>query len=360
MRRWITLLAACGGAPAPVRVPVVEPAPPIARHPGNDTIPVDPIAVLAEPAAEDPVSWLVPGEATLEIGGPALESVANLELRVRVFETQGSQVRVAVALAAARFSVWTDRSHLLGIVLRDQRLARYQGGGGEDFSQDPMVIELRTGARVRRLAHKDQWTQVRYLGALEAEGWVPDKVLGDRAVGVDKYGRFPTGQPELMVVPGTVIRAEPRWAGRELAIMATDYFLDTVKAIDQSWFEVSYQNSDLRLHGFASKHDPPGRLHTPSAPPASPTSLSANHRAPSGTCLYAHEGGDAIGYLVGDQDIQLVATNPGWFTLTIDTPWGETEFAVAGPTDADLVPCAPAGSVPPPNAPTLVPPPTSP
>ncbi len=362
-RAWITLIAACGGAPiAPAPIAIAPPTP-IVHHPGNDTIPVDPIAGLAEPGPDDPISWLVPGAARLEIGGNALDPVISAELAVRVIDTQGSQLRVAVALPAVRFSVWTDRGQLLAVIQHDERLSPLYGGGGQDFSNpdNPMEVVLHIGARVHKLAHRDKWTQVRYTGALEAEGWVRDDALGDKTIALDRHGRFPTGRQELMVVPGTVIRMEPRWAGRELAIMATDYFLDTIRMVDQSWAEVSYENSDLRVHGFASKHDPPGRLHSPRSSSSAPAAIATpTARAPSGTCLYTHERGDAVGYVVGDQDIELVATNADWWTLTIDTPWGPTAFAANGPSAADLVACAPAGSVPPPNQPTLVPPPTSP
>jgi len=67
---------------------------------------------------------------------------------------------------------------------------------------------------------------------------------------------------------------------------------------------------------------------------------------PEATCLYARDQGEPIGYLVGDQRVELAASDRlGWWKLAIDTPWGPTTFAARGATKLELLPC---GSVPPP------------
>jgi hypothetical protein len=144
-----------------------------------------------------------------------------------------------------------------------------------------------------------------------------------------------------------VIHAEPRWGASELAIMATGYFLDTIRELDDDWVEVSYEDGDLAVHGFISRRDPPGRVHHWHEIDATPT-VSPNATVASGTCLYARPRGDAIGYIVGNRPVDLDDTGRGWWTLTIDTPWGPLAFAASGPTASELVACAPANTVPPP------------
>jgi len=185
---------------------------------------------------------------------------------------------------------------------------------------------LRAGATVRRLAHRERSTQVRYLGALQVEGWVPDAVLADRGPPRGGAGRIPTGRKTFMVLPGAVIRAEPRWAASELALMGTAYSLDIIREHDDAWTEVGYEDGDVVVHGFVSRRDPPGHLHhwRDGDPPPS---VAPNLAAPSGTCLYARAAGDAIGYLVGNRPVALEDIGNGWWSLTIDTPWGSLGFA---------------------------------
>ena len=58
-----------------------------------------------------------------------------------------------------------------------------------------------------------------------------------------------------------------------------------------------------------------------------PLPITANTKVASGTRLYARVKGDAIGYIVGDRDVDLAAVERGWFALTIDSPWGPVAFA---------------------------------
>ena len=114
------------------------------------------------------------------------------------------------------------------------------------------------------------------------------------------------------------------------------------------------------MHGFVSKRLPPGQVHRPHTDPeAAPVPVTPNGKVASGTCLYARVKGDAVGYVVGDRDVDLVDATRAGSRSPIDSPWGPIAFAARGPTRTDLVACAPAGSVPPPaTAPT--PPPSVP
>jgi hypothetical protein len=337
-------LAACGGAAAPVTPPPAPVATRVVAEP--DRPPVDPIAALTPSDAAER-SWVVPGPIRLELGAATVAAAsAGRPIEVSPIDQEGNLARVAVRLEHARFSVWIDRAELLSVLTRDQRI---DAPGVPAVGSDVEVV-LRAGATVRRLAHRDRSTQVRYLGAIQVEGWVPDAVLADRGRPRDGAGRIPTGRKTLMLIPGAVIRAEPRWASSELAIMGSGYLLDAVRELDDAWTEVAYEDGDVAVHGFVSRRDPPGRLHhwRDGDPPAA---VAPNATVASGTCLYARPGGDAIGYIVGNRPVDLDDTGNGWWTLTIDTPWGPVAFAARGPSKIELAACAPAGSVPPAAAP---------
>jgi len=327
-------LAACGGAALPVKpTPTSKPS---RTAPETDRPPVDPIAALAPDDAAE-LSWVVPGPIQLELGGTAIAAGGSgRPIEVAPIDQQGNLERVAVRLEHARFSVWIDRNHLLSVLTRDQRIAPL---GPPSVGSEAQVV-LRAGAMVRRLAHRDRSTQVRYLGALQVQGWVPDAVLADRGRPHDATGRIPTGRKNLMVIPGAIIRSEPRWVASELAIMASGYFLDTIRELDDAWTEVSYEDGDVAVRGYVSRRDPPGRVHHWHETDGTPT-ITPNTTVASGTCLHARAGGEPIGYTVGARPVDLDDSGTGWWTLTIDTPWGPLGFAARGPSKAELATCGP-------------------
>lgn len=330
VRAGLCLLAACGGAAAT--------APPTTPHAPTHHIarePIDVLAALAEPAQE--VAWIVPGSAQLELGGASVQAPDGAEpLEVEPLDERGNDVRVAVRLDHVRFAIWTQRARLLAITLRDQRVEEQPGAS---FSAPPIEARLRATALVRRIAHQKSWTKIRYDGALEINGWVPDDALGDRThAGKQPLGRIPTGRTTLAVFPGAAIRAEPHWGARELAVMASGYFLDEVNPIDDDWSEVAYEDGDVEVHGYLSRRDPPGRVHRArEADPSVP--VQPNATAPAGTCLYAGEGGEAIGAIVSDCPVDLEPTHPGWFSVALDTPFGAIAFFARGPTEGELAAC---------------------
>jgi hypothetical protein len=223
--------------------------------------------------------------------------------------------------------------------------------------EDPEPV-LFAGARVKRIARRDGFTQIRYVGAIEIEGWIPDDAISDRGIASGYRGQIPTGMKTLTVLPGSIIRAKPEWNGAQLALAADGYFVDLVREVDANWLEVAYQDGDAGVHGFYQRYSPPGRTHRDRVDPdAAPVPIAPNARVASGSCLYARPGGDAIGYIVGDRDVMLDASTNGWWRLAIDTPWGPIELAVHGPTATELDTCAPQGSVP---ATMLTPAPTAP
>jgi hypothetical protein len=304
------------------------------KKPVEPRAPVDVIAVLAQPLAES--SWIAPGPAQLVLGGAGLQAIEGApRLEVSVLEEQGNDVRVGVRLDHARFALWMARSRLLSIVAHDQRIDM---PGVFPSGPDPMHATLHAGAQVQRLARKDGKAHVRYVGALEVEGWIPDAALSDRApAGRTPTGRVPTGRKPLMLMPGAVIRVEPKWAAQQLAVMNQGYFVDEIQVIDQAWSEISYEDGDLAVHGYVSKRDPPGRTHRKSAPEQLPA-LAPNGTANDGTCLFIE--GEEAGFIVGQQAVLVEpSSKPGWFVVTIDTPWGPISFDAKGPIETQLAKC---------------------
>jgi hypothetical protein len=329
------LVACAGAAPksADPRAPAVGlPAKPAAT--GEPHAPIDVIAALSADAQHATV--LVPGPIQLALGGTSLQALEGAaQIDVDVLEEQGSDAHVGVRLSNARFALWTSRARLLASLARDVRIE-----GDFSAGTDPMEVVLRSGAQVRRLSHEGSRTKIRYVGALEVEGWVADDSLTDHdAPGRQKGGRIPTGRHSLMVTPGTVIRTEAKWIGKQLAVMNQSYFLDTLNQLDEGWYEVAYEDGDVRVHGFASTRDPPGRTHRRPAPEPQPPQFTPNTTAPAHTCLFA--AGEPIGFLVGDQQALVEpGARAGWMTITIDTPaWGPIQFEAHGPNESALEPC---------------------
>jgi hypothetical protein len=347
MRVWVFFgLVACSAPPTPAPATAIAPAPPATPAPGPRTVvedraPVDPIAALAP---VDDVAYLVPGRVQIELGGPAIEGPGgNKPIEVSLIQFQGNDVRVGVRLEHARFSLWTDRSRLLATILGDVRADQIYR------PNDETQVTLHEGAPVRRLRHEKDRTLVRYVGGLEAELWVADGMLADQGPRRDHVMRIPrpTRLRPQHVWSGVVVRREPRWGADQLAVVASAYMLDTIREVDEAWVLAGYDDSDISLTGFISRRDPPGSVHRPRDPDVAPQRITPNAKAPSGSCLYTRVKGEPIGYIVGDPEVTADDLGNGWWSVTVDSPWGPIPFAAQGPTPLDFVACAPKGSVPP-------------
>lgn len=345
----IVTCAACS-APAPiVKAPErdLDP-PPVAKRDVDPEItvaePLDPILGLAPPAADAEVSWLSPGPAWIELASNPIETAApnTPAITGSILDAQGTLVRVAIRLDHARFSLWMDRTRLDGVMAREQEV-RVAAGAAVN---EPKPV-LFAGARVKRLARKDGATLVRYVGALEIEGWVPDESVGDRGVNRSRTARIPLGTKTLTLMPGSIIRSKPDWSGAQIALAANNYFVDVVRELDPKWTEVQYQDGHIRVRGFYQRYSPPGKTHRERMDPnTAPLPIVANAKVASGTCLYTRAGGESVGYIVGDRAVSLEPGNGTWWTLAIDTPWGPVDFAARGYAAGELEACAPPDSVP--------------
>lgn len=333
------LIAACGGSPtstqpqmAPMPAPAAAQERKIVRH--VPTAPVDVLAALAQPRLD--VGAIVPGPAQLVLGGTALQPIDESPLEVDLFEERGSDIHVGVRLDHARFALWTPRDRLLAVITHEQHISG--SPRAELVTGDSPDVALRAGARVHRLARKGSWTQIRYVGAVEIEGWVRDAALGDRAPAGRGKGRRVPGRTPLLVTAGATIRSEQRWHARALAVAHHSMFIDELEALPDGWHKVSYGDTDVIVTGYLSKRGPPSPTRRPPEVVAMPP-ISTNATVPADTCLYV--GDEAVGFIVGDQPALVQATSRvGWFTLTIDTPWGAVAFDARGPTETALATCA--------------------
>jgi hypothetical protein len=95
----------------------------------------------------------------------------------------------------------------------------------------------------------------------------------------------------------------------------------------------------VRVHGFVSTRDPPGRTHRRTAAEPQPPQYAPNATVPDHTCLFAD--GEPIGFLVGAQQALVdPGSRTGWMTITIDTPaWGPIQFDAHGPNESALEQC---------------------
>ncbi len=319
------------------------------------TTPIAPVKTSPQPAAPHAVidvigalagngerSTISPGPLQLELGATPIQPAREGDqIDAIVLDDQGGLVRVGIRLPSVRFAAWIERARIYAVVTHDTRVS---GRDGSDFTaagREPVEATLHAGARVRRLAHERGWTRVRYFGQLEVEGWVADDALAEHGPLHDAGTRAWHGGNTLNVVPGSVIRTEPTWSARALATTANGYFVEEDKAVDDSWTIVTYEDGDVRVRGYLSRHDPPGRVHRPHETEGAQT-IAPNGKLPAGTCLYAHEGGEAIGYVVVDSEAELAAGGTGWFAAAVDTPWGPITFAARGPTEAELEKCTTA------------------
>ncbi|HEY0252723.1 MAG TPA: hypothetical protein VGC41_14410 [Kofleriaceae bacterium] len=230
---------ACGGSPPVSPTTAAQPAHVAPHERASNRAPtIDPIAALTAPD-QYPTSFIVPGTASIELDGPTVQAPPALpDVKGTIVDEQAQWVRVAIRIDGLAYTLWTERARLLGIAKKHTRLSNRRGDFWDRSGDEPFA-ELRAGARVRMLKREGEWQQVRYLGALELDGWVPTSALVDRTTAeITHYGRMPTGLPTLTATPGTVIRVEPKWVADQIGVMANGFFLDTVKDIDQAWAEV--------------------------------------------------------------------------------------------------------------------------
>jgi hypothetical protein len=335
----VTLAVFACATPVAIAPPAAAQAPPKPSV-AKASAPHVPLLVALAQKSDDG-AWISPGPLQLEAGAVAIQPVdSSKPIEVAVVDEQGRSLHVGVKLPAVAFGAWVERASLYSILARDTRVI---GRDGSDFQPattgEPIEAMLKAGALVRRLAHQEHWTRVRYFGGVEIEGWVPDDALADHGAAHDAGSLRARGSMVQTMLPGSVIRTEARWAAHALATTANTYFVDTIKEIDDAWLEVAFEDGDVKVHGFVSKHDPPGRVHRPPEV-ENAQAIAPNGKLVAGTCLYVRAGGEPIGFAVQEAPAEIAAgTRADWFDVAVDTPWGPITFAATGASETDLSPC---------------------
>jgi hypothetical protein len=294
---------------------------------------VDPAPFLRVPPPAAPRTWLVPRSAALDLGSAGAPSEAtsgdSLEpIEALVVESAATQMRVAVQTDVLRLVVWVPRGELFGVLTRDVSLgfARTAAPAREPSGEPSVAAILRRGAQVQVLERGAERSRVRYLGAVELDTWVPSDALSDRSTAPRPEGAEPSGPQLLHALPGLAIRAEPRWGGELLAVVARVYFVTDVRQLDAAWHVVRYADAAVTVQGFASPRDPPMRFRPAATAPLS--KLVADTSLPPGTCLYADERGAVVGMVAAAAPAATEGElREGWWTVALDTPWGVMRFA---------------------------------
>ncbi|HEY4057105.1 MAG TPA: hypothetical protein VGM39_10880 [Kofleriaceae bacterium] len=348
-----SMFAACGAPATTARKPEHDLDTPLATRASSSepALPftrLDPMLDLTiddDAWADEKLSWVHPARASLEVGGALIDSgVSNAApVPTTILDRNGNNVRLAVRLDNARFSLWTERSALLAIVKHDVDLVQTFTRPGDR----EVYAKLHAGAYAERVEKRPKETKVRYLGEIEMEGWVADDAIGETGGEFHVWrGHLPSGAKQITALPGSEILTEPRWGSTRVGAVNGGYWLDAVEKLDDDWLYVTWRTNVAEVAGYYRQFSAPGRTHSQRVDPdAAPAPIVANMRVASGTCLYARAHGESIGFLVGDQDVQVDPTSDAeWPTLAIDTPWGAILFRAHGHDATDFATCVPANA----------------
>ena len=216
-----------------------------------------------------------------------------------------------------------------GSSTHDQRVSEHVGGGW--FGPDSSV------APYRRAAHRRARARARSQGQLDAgplprrarDRWLGSGCRARRAHASTEHshaGRLPSGVQTLMVLPGTVIRTEPKWVARELAV-------DRERLLprhDPSQIDDAWAASRLRRRRRARARL--RRRSTIRRAACTARTKRRRRRRRSRANAQLPRGHVPVRVAAGRADRlsarrRMMASSrprrtPGWFTVAFDTPWG--------------------------------------
>jgi hypothetical protein len=285
---------------------------------------IDPTPFLRESPPTSLRGWVVPRGAWLDVGESSAppDGDAPEPVEVMIVERGATLVRIAFHTTQLKFVAWVRRADLLGVLARNVEIR-------SDFAPPARAIgaTLYRGARVEVLERKAERVRVRYSGALELETWIAKDALVEQAEPLEASGPAFIGGVLFHAIPGLAIRSEPRWGSDLVAVLARTYFLEDLGIVDDAWNEVSYTDHALKVHGFASRREPPTRLRLPIHPHATATPFAGKDILTAGACLYASPKGEAVGVAGPVPAIIIADERDGWWSVTLDTPWGPIRFA---------------------------------
>lgn len=288
--------------------------------PPQATLPTDPMPFLLEDPPRDRRASVLPRAAFVELGGPQAspDSEPRASVDVLLVETSRTLARVAVRGPLVRYVVWVRRDDLQGVLARDVTIGAAMPG-------KPSVT-LRRGARVDILERTAEQVRIRYSGSVEVEASIAADAVAELGDLIDGGGPVLSGGKLFHASPGVAIRVEPRWTAPALAVLARTYFVEEVQRIDDAWSEVQYLDGAVSVRGFASRRDPPVRVHGRTGLDAS-TPLPTPDRLPANVCLYAAPQGEVVGLTVSQTPVALGEDErEQWRSVTLDTPWSAMRF----------------------------------
>jgi hypothetical protein len=190
---------------------------------------------------------------------------------VLVAEQAGEEVRVVAERDDLLYTVWILRDDLALVPVQQVVLA---SAAGTSADADEPGVQLSGGEPIAVLEQKDGWTHVRVARAeLQAEGWLPDAVLG-RIYGTSD---FVVADERLDLEPAAGLELCETANGKVLAVLRPDPATRLrVKALGEAqggWREILLPSPAFLVRGWvkadglapASAENPPGPTHTISA-----------------------------------------------------------------------------------------------
>jgi hypothetical protein len=187
---------------------------------------------------------------------------------VLVAEQAGDEVRVVAEREDLLYTVWVLRSDLALVPVQPVVLASAPGASAD---ADEPGVQLSGGEPVEVVEQKDGWTHVRLSTAeLQAEGWLPDAVLG-RIYGASD---FVVADERLDLEPAAGLEVCETANGKVLAVLRPDPATRLrVRALGEAqggWREILLPSPAFLVRGWvkvgglapASVETPPGPTHT--------------------------------------------------------------------------------------------------
>ncbi|MBI5498846.1 MAG: hypothetical protein HY907_01275 [Deltaproteobacteria bacterium] len=261
---------------------------------------------------------------------PEEGAVSWLPFDVVIADRSGDEVRVVAAREDLLYAVWIRETDLALVPVEPVTLAASAGGTAPE---DGPRIELAGGALVAVVERRAGWTRVRTQGAeLQADGWVPDVLLGRFYRASD----FVVNEETVSLEPAVGLEVRDAPTGVVIATLRSDGSLRMrVRALGEAengWRMIRYPTAKAIVEGWVRAD---GLATASSEHPLGPShSISTSRVRGDFSWLQVPIGMEVS--LTPDADVFAVATMgtkfvvaPGHFAartpVTIQTIWGSVD-----------------------------------